>query len=279
MLAAQQTGTQLHNLAAGDVSHNFFRQPASTIDSVKLAMRSLKSLYFILQTPFTEEIPDVRDIEFDEIEMNNALISIDDQHWENFIASAPDLRILRISLPHAHEVEQLVPLNWVFGKNTFKELRWLNLSNVQTGKDELVAFLHRHKRTLKYVCLNDIHLTDGTWEDTFRALAGTLPTIQSIHFRGKLTSEEDMVEVWWLGWPDTVGRPTIQVHAIDLYIRGNGDGDPPQTEAEIASYVPSPMYDGKPGLSRDDEMDYPAAFMSQVEEDYKEEEWVDWMWI
>lgn len=253
------------------------------MDKLKVAVGPLKSLYFILYTPFMEEIAG-QDLEISDYGMDRIWETLEQGGMREFVGAAVNARILRIRCPKTDWLGHRVPLKYVIGEQyTFKELRWLSLTCMATTKSELVDLLHRHKHTLKHVFLGSIHLTEGTWQDTFEALAGILPHIHSFQFRGNLTADDTPRSVRWMGWDDELGYgPTRTSYAVDLFLR-KGDGSLPVTLADVERYVPNPTYKGEPFQSAErgygEEIDFPEADLVQFEEDMKEEEEGHWQWL
>ncbi|KAI1402540.1 hypothetical protein F4819DRAFT_276391 [Hypoxylon fuscum] len=57
-----------------------------------------------------------------------------------------------------------VPLEKYTGTHTWPCLRSLKLCEKELPQTELVGLLHRHRQTLKTLCLEEVNLEDGTWQ-------------------------------------------------------------------------------------------------------------------
>lgn len=140
-----------------------------------------------------------------------------DEEWEkvntNFnsgavyrtLSAAHELRTLKLRMPSndtqlcSYSMEftrfVIVKLRALVGTCTWPNLRKFAISNVSTSPDELASFLLRHRATLRYLSLANIHLTRGTWSMIFSRIGGNLPSLRRVRLRGLFkhdgSSEED----------------------------------------------------------------------------------------
>lgn len=249
LLAAARTNTQLKHLAVGGISPAVFEDDDAK--EMMSAMKCLKSFWLVI-----ESCLDGWDYSADTVRRDLYLDYFESGCLVEFIRNAKDLRVLRICFPGDTEFGSCLSLDRIFANEILKDLRWLWLKGVSSTPREFVDFFLRHSQTLRYIRLEDMCLSEGTWKEVFEALSQKLPLVRRFEFRGLLCSW-DSDELWKFGKYDHASvKPHIGTRALCNYLRKGGVF--PNTEAEIALHVPGPTHDdGEPGPDVDGYIDYP----------------------
>ncbi|PPJ52494.1 hypothetical protein CBER1_10711 [Cercospora berteroae] len=108
-----------------------------------------------------------------------------------WLSSGQELRVIKIR-KYAPKHQYPAPdLQNAFGIETWPKLRELGLSDFSATEDDLVDLLLRHAKYLRRLSLSDIELLEGSWESTFRRIAGQLTKLKKVRLRGLLRDPED----------------------------------------------------------------------------------------
>ena len=124
------------------------------------------------------------------------------------------------TLPSPAYLADVVPLD-----HTWPKLRRFAISNIETERQEILAFLARHKSSLESVDLGPARLTSTSWRKLLPDLKSQLgggDRIRSIRILdtilGRSEDEFDFVEGWYLGHPDHSARSARLARTVARYL-------------------------------------------------------------
>jgi hypothetical protein len=124
------------------------------------------------------------------------------------------------TLPSPAYLADVIPLDYIWPK-----LRRFAISNIETERQEILAFLARHKSSLESIDLGHVRLTSTSWRKLLPDLKsqfGDGDRIQSIRILDTILgrSEDDFgfVEGWYLGHPDHNARSARLGRTVARYL-------------------------------------------------------------
>lgn len=186
--AILRSGTRLRHLTAIDISYTVLQNHGRDFERVRAMMRYLRELRLGFDCYL--ERGDSRDhVEYVWLHAHKYLA---DRGLKQYLSAAPELRVLKLSLPR-------FPLPWQWGPTgnfedcvgdiSWTKLREFGITAMDAKEDELVDFLLRHKRTLRRLSLSNLSLTQGSWVSLFERIAGKLPNLKKVRLRGRFDEE------------------------------------------------------------------------------------------
>ncbi|WPB01106.1 uncharacterized protein RHO25_005727 [Cercospora beticola] len=184
--ALRQSGRAIKHFTATNVSHRILSpvwREAPTDSIIKHLMTELREFRIEFTCRDDDEDQDPKAEVDIQLHHGQGLLA----HW---LSSGQDLRVIKICTYAPKRHYPAPDLQNAFGTETWPKLRELGLSDFSTTEDDLVDLLLRHAKSLRRLSLSDIELLDGSWESTFRRVAGQLTKLKKVRLRGLLRDPE-----------------------------------------------------------------------------------------
>lgn len=221
--AVQAAGTRLHAIRAIEV-HN------EILDETKFGLHNMTDLlgdvtYFELAIEANEERPSrdtgpqrLADVER-EIEECRAMVQT--HVLRRILDCMPLLATLKLFFVECHDFfhdpfpSPAILSDVIPAVRTWNNLKVVEISNVETDRQELVRFFARHKESLMSILLDRVTLATSSWQQLLPSLRSVLfgtnivPSITG-SIVGRSEDGLETLENWWLGGGDydEPGQPT-----------------------------------------------------------------------
>ncbi|MCJ1402538.1 hypothetical protein MMC11_005758 [Xylographa trunciseda] len=161
VLGLTEHSADLRVLHLDAISWHVLRAADPFVCSLTRAIRRLQNLRLVLKLE-----PETTDIEAEKCREN-----LESGSLFCLLTSATDLESLHFGFDTLYSDQQPARLADIFGKQRWGSLREVALGQIQTTEDDLLAFLKRHKATLKVILIQNMRLEYSVaWIETLRKI-------------------------------------------------------------------------------------------------------------
>ncbi|MCJ1395859.1 hypothetical protein MMC18_008745 [Xylographa bjoerkii] len=160
-LRLTERSANLRVLHLDAISWHILKATTPFVCLLRRAMLHLQNLKLVLKIE--------RDTTF--IQAENCRKSLESGSLYNILTSTPELVSLHIDFDVLYSDHQPARLAEIFGKQRWGSLHEVTLGQIETTQDELLAFLNRHKTTLKVILIKNMRLEYSvSWIETLRRI-------------------------------------------------------------------------------------------------------------
>ncbi|KAH9904369.1 hypothetical protein F4778DRAFT_60164 [Xylariomycetidae sp. FL2044] len=162
--ALEYHGVQIESLRAGDLSWRFFEKDRDTLSRLFRPLAKLREIELHLSTETDDNCFEIND------DNNKCKKFFQNGAMRNLFESMPDLEYISLMFEgDRSDLKRSASLRDLFAPDAhWPDLEVLELGGIESDRRSLWKFMEAHKETLRYVCLQDVHLTEGSWKTLLR---------------------------------------------------------------------------------------------------------------